>query len=59
MTVSLRLVAETAVTTSPYVTGMTVVALPPSDLDDEDDEMTVYVAGVPIARQFDPTMEQP
>lgn len=59
MSLARRLVADTAVASSAYVSGMTVVALPPSDLDPDPNEMRVYVAGALIYRQFDPVIEQP
>ncbi len=54
-----RLVADTATVPNAHgVAPQTVVALPPSDLDDLGD-IRVMVNGVEHTRRYDPTMEQP
>lgn len=41
------------------VAGRTAFGIPPSDLDDEPDEMRVDVGGIVVVRAYDPDLEQP
>lgn len=56
--VTARLVAVTAVSESAYVIPQTIVAVPPSDLDELGD-MRVLIDGVEVIEQYEPELVQP